>query len=345
MSHVFISYAREDQKIAQRLYHDLELLNLNLWLDEEKLIPGQDWEREIRQAIRESSHFLILISRNSVGKSGYVQAEIRYALEVLKQQPPDKIFVIPVRLDKTEPKFEALQALHRVDLFRSYAEGMKQIWRAITLSERVPPFLDSGEESRFLFELIRRGGGGKCVAVWGRSGVYRKTVFDETVRILRATPRSEVVELDLYSYRGSDVGPIGPLIWAILDLVPADLHETEEYELLRAEGAELHVAQILGMASDLLRRSLEERREAFFVFNNPEALAMGGLPILTTNDKDFLSTRVSYRLNLRGPSFSVQAACSTSLVATHLACEGLLNHECSLALAGGVTVSVPQKSG
>ncbi|HEY9824698.1 MAG TPA: alpha/beta fold hydrolase [Stenomitos sp.] len=56
------------------------------------------------------------------------------------------------------------------------------------------------------------------------------------------------------------------------------------------------------------------------------------------NDKDFLPTLVAYKLNLRGPSLSIQTACSTSLVATHLACQGLLNGECDMALAGGVTV-------
>ena len=56
------------------------------------------------------------------------------------------------------------------------------------------------------------------------------------------------------------------------------------------------------------------------------------------NDKDFLPTLVSYKLNLRGPSLSVQTACSTSLVATHIACQSLLNGECDMALAGGVTV-------
>ena len=56
------------------------------------------------------------------------------------------------------------------------------------------------------------------------------------------------------------------------------------------------------------------------------------------NDKDFLPTLVSYKLNLRGPSLSIQTACSTSLVAAHLACQGLLNGECDMALTGGVTV-------
>lgn len=66
---------------------------------------------------------------------------------------------------------------------------------------------------------------------------------------------------------------------------------------------------------------------------------------LIGNDKDFLPTRVSYKLNLRGPSINVQTACSTSLVAVHLACQSLLNGECDITLAGGVSVSVPQKTG
>ncbi|MBN1394677.1 MAG: acyltransferase domain-containing protein [Pirellulales bacterium] len=63
------------------------------------------------------------------------------------------------------------------------------------------------------------------------------------------------------------------------------------------------------------------------------------------NDKDYLSTRISYKLNLRGPSFTVQSACSTSLVTVHLACQSLLAGECDMALAGGVTVRVPHRIG
>jgi acyl transferase domain-containing protein len=63
------------------------------------------------------------------------------------------------------------------------------------------------------------------------------------------------------------------------------------------------------------------------------------------NDRDFLSTLISYKLNLKGPSVTVQTACSTSLVAVHLACQSLLNGESDLAMAGGVSISVPQKAG
>lgn len=68
-------------------------------------------------------------------------------------------------------------------------------------------------------------------------------------------------------------------------------------------------------------------------------------PTLIGNDKDYLATHVSYKLNLHGPSLSIQTACSTSLVAIHTACQSLLNGECDIAIAGGVAISVPQQTG
>ena len=80
--------------------------------------------------------------------------------------------------------------------------------------------------------------------------------------------------------------------------------------------------------------------------SRPELFAGGGgFQVFITNDKDFMPTRVSYKLNLKGPSVIVQTSCSTSLVAIHLACLSLLNYECDMALAGGATVKVPQKEG
>src|SRR5581483_350865 len=81
------------------------------------------------------------------------------------------------------------------------------------------------------------------------------------------------------------------------------------------------------------------------VLSNPEVLkTIGSYRVLIANDKDFLSTMVSYKLGLRGPSVVVQTACSTSLVAVHLACQSLLNGECNMALAGGVSIRLPQRS-
>ncbi len=85
---------------------------------------------------------------------------------------------------------------------------------------------------------------------------------------------------------------------------------------------------------------------AIRLFSRQEMLeTLDPLSILTSIDKDFLATRVSYKLGLRGPSVSVQSACSTSLVAVHFARQSLLAGECDMALAGGVTLKLDQGSG
>jgi len=82
------------------------------------------------------------------------------------------------------------------------------------------------------------------------------------------------------------------------------------------------------------------------VYPNPDVInRVGRLQASIGNDRDSLASTVSYKLNLKGPSFAVQTFCSTSLVAVHLACQSLLNYECDIALAGGVAIALPQVSG
>ncbi|HWW77089.1 MAG TPA: polyketide synthase, partial [Pyrinomonadaceae bacterium] len=74
------------------------------------------------------------------------------------------------------------------------------------------------------------------------------------------------------------------------------------------------------------------------LYMNPAFGPMEQLSLLLASDKDYMMTRASYKLNLRGPSMMVQSACSTSLIAVHLACQGLLAEECDMALAGASNV-------
>lgn len=84
----------------------------------------------------------------------------------------------------------------------------------------------------------------------------------------------------------------------------------------------------------------------FNMFLNPEVLQSAGIfTICLNNDKDCITTRVSYKLNLKGPSITIQTSCSTSMVAIIQACESLLSYQCDIALAGGSSITLPQKTG
>ncbi|HET8843379.1 MAG TPA: polyketide synthase, partial [Ktedonobacteraceae bacterium] len=101
----------------------------------------------------------------------------------------------------------------------------------------------------------------------------------------------------------------------------------------------LHIGVFAGCsASSYLLQNLYPQQQALLA-------SVGGLQLVIGNDKDHLPTRVSYKLNLTGPSISVNTACSTSLVALHLACQSVLSGECDLALAGGVSLSIAPQPG
>jgi hypothetical protein len=113
---VFLCHSSEDKRRVRVLYDHLRRDGLLPWLDEEDILPGQDWNLEIRRAIQHSRNILVCLSGRSVTKRGYVQKEIRLALEVADQQPEGTIFLIPVRLEEcTVPS--RLDSLQRVDLF------------------------------------------------------------------------------------------------------------------------------------------------------------------------------------------------------------------------------------
>jgi hypothetical protein len=99
---IFLCHASEDKAAVRAVYHELRTHGFDPWLDSENLLPGQDWEREIRRAIRESAAVVVFLSRTSVRKRGYVQNEFRLAMETLREIPDGQIFVIPLKLDDCE---------------------------------------------------------------------------------------------------------------------------------------------------------------------------------------------------------------------------------------------------
>lgn len=114
---VFLNHAKEDAKVTRRLYEELTVRGVDVWFDEESLLPGQTWKREVTKAIRACDYFILIFSSKSVNKTGYVNVEIREALEQIKRRPPGEVYVIPVRLDECEVNFLELEELQWVDLF------------------------------------------------------------------------------------------------------------------------------------------------------------------------------------------------------------------------------------
>ncbi len=108
-----------------------------------------------------------------------------------------------------------------------------------------------------------------------------------------------------------------------------------------------HVPATFGGSIGIFGGSGHNAYMPYNLLTNPKLMASVGFFLVrhTGNDKDFLTTRVSYLLNLRGPSVNVQTACSTSLVAIHMGVQSLLNGECDMALAGGVTIELPHRHG
>jgi hypothetical protein len=100
---VFLCHASQDKLIVRELYKRLLAEGwIDPWLDEEKLLPGQDWNLEIEKAVETSDAVIVCVSSISIVKEGYIQRELRRVLRIAEEKLEGAIFVLPVRLDDCE---------------------------------------------------------------------------------------------------------------------------------------------------------------------------------------------------------------------------------------------------
>jgi uncharacterized protein YjbI with pentapeptide repeats len=132
--HVFLCHASQDKTVVRELYQRLLVEGwIDPWLDDQKLLPGQDWDFEIRQAVREADVVILFLSKNSVTKEGYVQREVKLALNIAEEKPENTIFLIPARLDEcTVPK--SLDRWQWVNLFE--ADGYDKVVHALRVRRK-----------------------------------------------------------------------------------------------------------------------------------------------------------------------------------------------------------------
>lgn len=134
MAQIFLSYAREDEEKVRQLYQKLSDAGFKPWMDTKDIMPGENWKLAIQEAIRGSDFVLICLSANSTNKRGFIQKEIKYALDTCQEKLETDIFLIPVRLEGVEVP-RSLRDFHWLDLFEengwkrlveTLQEGMKR---------------------------------------------------------------------------------------------------------------------------------------------------------------------------------------------------------------------------
>jgi predicted Rossmann-fold nucleotide-binding protein len=124
---VFLCHAHSDAEAVRALYNRLTSDGVDAWLDKEKLLPGQDWELEIRKAVREADVVVVCLSMQ-FNQAGFRQKEVRLALDTAMEQSEGEIFIIPARLEECD-NLESLRKWHWVDLFED--DGYDWLMRAL----------------------------------------------------------------------------------------------------------------------------------------------------------------------------------------------------------------------
>ncbi len=127
---VFLCHASDDKPAVRNLYRQLKGDGIRPWLDELDILPGKKWDLEIRKAVRASQAILICLSNRSVSKSGYVQKEIKIALDIADEKPDDVIFLIPVRLEECAVP-DRLGAFQWVNLYSD--DGYERLLESLRL--------------------------------------------------------------------------------------------------------------------------------------------------------------------------------------------------------------------
>lgn len=127
---VFISYSSGDRPQVEALYKFLLAQGADPWFDQEKLLPGQDWNLEIHKGLDEADVILLCLSKKSVSKEGYIQKEMRLALDMALEMPEGRIFLIPARLEECDLPYK-LKSYQWVDLFNQ--NGMDKLIKSLNL--------------------------------------------------------------------------------------------------------------------------------------------------------------------------------------------------------------------
>jgi outer membrane protein assembly factor BamD (BamD/ComL family) len=191
---VFLCHASGDKPPVRELYKRLTTEGVDAWLDQEKLLPGQDWRMEIPRAVREADVVVICLSKKSITKEGYVQKEIRFALDIAEEKPEGTIFLIPARLEDCIVP-ERLSRWQWVDLYEE--NGFIRLLRSLKLradavGATIEPtsYVDSDKErEKRIKQLYTEGLAAYYTEDWDRACQRFQSILSEQPNHKNATEK------------------------------------------------------------------------------------------------------------------------------------------------------------
>lgn len=264
---VFLCHASGDKPSVRDLYKRLVAEGVDAWLDQEKLLPGQDWRVEIPRAVREADVVVICLSNKSITKEGYVQKEIKFALDSAEEKPEGTIFLIPARLEDCVVP-ERLDRWQWVDLFDE--NGFMKLLRSLKLradkvGATIEPSYDEDEEQELehrLDQLYTEGLAAFWVEDWDRACQRFQAILRErpshknaAEKLLEAERQRNLVKLYAQATEAYEAGSWTDAIEDLEDLLEKSVDYKDAVQLLKnarkhrqlgelyAEAKRLHAAE------------------------------------------------------------------------------------------------------
>ncbi len=264
---VFLCHASGDKPPVRDLYKRLTLEGVDAWLDKEKLLPGQDWQVEIPRAVHEADVVVVCLSNKSVTKEGYVQKEIKFALDIAEEKPEGTIFLIPARLEDC-PVPGRLSRWQWVDLYDE--NGFVQLLRSLKLRagavgaviEAVSYEDTDKERERKLNQLYTEGLEAFYTEDWDRACYRFQAILSEQPNHKNAAEKLEEAQCQghyakLYTqaaeaYRSENWSDAIPVLEQLIQKAPIykdaaqllkDARKKKQLADLYAEASTLHAAR------------------------------------------------------------------------------------------------------
>ena len=175
---VFLCHASVDKPKVRELYNYLRRRRIKPWFDEIDLVGGQDWKAEIPKAIHTSDAIIICLSKSSIDKEGFVQREIKFALDKALEMPEGRIYLIPVRFEEVAVP-DALSRFQWVDLFdeAGYTRMMRSLkFRAAQLERVTVEFQGKENDDNTMVEEKNTGANWETEKNTVEDPLYRQVI-------------------------------------------------------------------------------------------------------------------------------------------------------------------------